>query len=150
MRKLTVVLGRGHQKVAPVLRARYHPKGFYLAGVAERRLYPCMVVPVDNPKMKRFICPQEHEARAKEFVQGCTTFLMIGFSGRDNDVVELLEGMPPESRVILVGRGDVEAVFERMCLETHGLCRQKAAIELHNDGFASFIESVAFKRLVAP
>jgi SIR2-like domain len=141
---------RFDSKIHVVLRAKYHPMGFYLAGVAERRLYPCMVVPVDNRKMKRFICPQEHEVRAKEFVQDCTTFLMIGFSGRDNDVLALLEGMPPESRVILVGLGDNEAVFERMCLESHGLSRQKAAIELLNDGFASFIESVAFKRLVAP
>lgn len=132
-----------------VLRATHHPKGFYLAGVSEHRLYPRMVVPVDDPKTKRFVCPQEHEERAKEFVDDCTTFLIIGFSGRDDDVVKLLQGMPSGSRVVLVSQGDVRKVFDRMRPGAQGLDSKGAVVELHNDGFASFVESGAFKELIA-
>jgi hypothetical protein len=115
-----------------------------LAGVAERRLYPELVVPVEDPS------PKEHENQARGFVESCKTFLFIGFSGRDDDVLELLRRMPGSSRVIVVSNGDATEVFERIHARNPGVESKDVAVELHDEGFSHFIESAAFSKLVAP
>jgi hypothetical protein len=131
------------------LRGSQAPRSYYLAGIPERRLYPQLVVPIDDPITKRFICPTEHEDRARKFVQDCTTFVVIGFSGRDDDVLDVLQGMPGGSRVVLVSKNDVGEVFER--ISANGALNSKnLQFELYNDGFAEFVGSTQFKKLVAP
>ena len=133
-----------------VLRTMQLPMRFYIAGVAERRLYPELVVPVEDPRRKRFVCPKEHENQARGFVESCKTFLFIGFSGRDDDVLELLRRMPGSSRVIVVSNGDATEVFERIHARNPGVESKDVAVELHDEGFSHFIESAAFSKLVAP
>jgi SIR2-like domain len=133
-----------------VLRTMQTPRGYYIAGVAERRLYPQLVVPVEDPSVKKFVCPKEHEEEAKAFIGSCQTFVAIGFSGRDDDVLDLLQGMPRSSRLIVVGNGDAANIAERICGANAPIRAKCIVPELHDGGFAPFVESSSFRNLVAP
>jgi hypothetical protein len=105
---------------------------------------------VEDSSVKRFVCPKEHEEEAKAFIGSCQTYVAIGFSGRDDDVLDLLQGMPRSSRLIVVGNGDAANIAERIC-GTNATIRAKCVVpELHDGGFAAFVESPSFRNLVAP
>lgn len=55
----------------------------------EERYYPAITVPVDNKY--EFNCPSEHVETLKLFLQDCKNFLIIGSSGKDQDVIDLLK-----------------------------------------------------------
>lgn len=136
--------------VEVVLRTMQVPRSYYIAGVGERRLYPQLVVPVEDPSVKKFVCPKEHEEEARAFISSCETYVAIGFSGRDDDVLDLLQGMPGSSRLIVVGNGDAADIAERICCANETMRAKGIVPELHNGGFAAFVESSAFRNLVAP
>ena len=137
-------------EIEVVLPTMQTPRGYYIAGVAERRLYPQLVVPVEDPSVKKFVCPKEHEEDAKAFIASCETFVAIGFSGRDDDVLDLLQGMPSFSRLIVVGNGDASDIGERICERNQAMRAKCVVPEFHDGGFASFVESASFRALVAP
>jgi hypothetical protein len=133
-----------------VLRSMQNPRSYYVAGVAERRLYPQLVVPMEDPLVKKFVCPKEHEDEARAFIESCQTFLAVGFSARDDDVLDLLQGMPNSSRLIVVGNGDAGVIAERICCSNAAVKSKCVVTELHNSGFAAFVEGPSFRSLVAP
>ncbi len=133
-----------------VLRTLQKPRSYYVAGISERRLYPQLVVPVEDPLVKQFVCPKEHEEEARAFIESCQTFLAVGFSARDDDVLDLLQGMPNSSRLIVVSNRDAAAIAERICRRNAAMKSKCVVTELHNSGFAAFVESQFFRRLVAP
>lgn len=137
-------------EIQVVLRTMQTPRGYYVAGVAERRLYPQLVVPVEDPSVKKFVCPKEHEEEARAFIGSCQTFLAIGFSGRDDDVLDLLQEMPSYSRFIVVGNGDASGIVRRICDRNPAIRAKSVVPEIHDGGFASFVESTSFRALVAP
>jgi hypothetical protein len=133
-----------------VLRSMQTPRSYYIAGVTERRLYPQLVVPVEDPFVKKFVCPKEHEEEARAFIESCQTFLAVGFSARDDDVLDLLQAMPNSSRLIVVGNGDAAVIAERICCRNATMKSKCVVSELHDRGFAAFVEGPSFRSLVAP
>lgn len=133
-----------------MLRSIQSPKSYYVAGVAERRLYPQLVVPVEDPSVEKFVCRKEHEEQARAFVESCQTFVVVGFSGRDDDVLDLLQGMPSSSRLTVVSNGDAADILERICVGSATMKSNSVVAELHNSGFSNFVESSSFRSLVAP
>jgi hypothetical protein len=91
--------------------------------------------------VKKFVCPKEHEEEARAFIESCQTFLAVGFSARDDDVLELLQGMPNSSRLIVVGNGDAAAIAERICCGNAAMRSKSVVTELHSSGFAAFVDS---------
>ena len=90
-----------------------HSRDFYVPGGRARGyLYPQLVVPTDQPK--NFVCPREHIDQATMFIQDCQGFLVIGFSGRDEDVVGLLRNARNDARWVIVSCGDARSIFERL------------------------------------
>ena len=105
---------------------------------------------MEDPLVKKSVCPKEHEEEARAFIESCLTFLAVGFSARDDDVLELLQGMPNSSRLIVVGNGDAAAIAERICCRNAAMKSKRVVTELHSSGFAAFVESPSFRSLVVP
>jgi hypothetical protein len=124
-----------------------HSNDFYIPGGGPPGyLYPQVVVPTDRPKT--FVCPKDHVDQARTFVQNCGDFLLIGFSGRDEDVVDLLQAMPSHSQLAIVGKGDARTIFKRISSSVRSLKSKKLALSFHDIGFSKFVGNEAFERLL--
>ena len=62
--------------------------------------YPALAVPLEGKD--EFVCPNEHVDFARRFLEGCTDFLVIGFSAKDAHVLELLGSVPTVERLKVV------------------------------------------------
>jgi hypothetical protein len=123
----------------PNLPLESYPKGY---------LYPQLVVPADKPK--EFACPEAHVDQAIQFVKECQNFMIIGFSGHDDDINSLLDLMPGGSRIMIVGygRSDAKKIYKRISLAASSLKAKKVQLHCFNDGFATFIESKDFRKFI--
>jgi len=55
------------------------------------RLYPLLTAPLAGKGMTDMVCPTSHLDAATEFLHDCNKFLVIGTSGLDTDLLELLD-----------------------------------------------------------
>jgi hypothetical protein len=111
-------------------------------------LYPQIVVPANGPK--GFVCPGDHTDRAKAFIKNCQNFLLIGFSARDDDVLDLLHSMPGRSRVMIVSGKDARAIFKRVSSHVPSLKAKKLVVSFYSAGFSRFVESERFRTSILP
>jgi hypothetical protein len=120
-----------------------HSGDFYIPGGGPRGyLYPQVVVPTDKPKS--FVCPESHAMSARTFVQSCQHFLVIGFSGRDEDVMGLLCDTPSDSRWAIVSRGDARAISRRFVSAVPTLKSKKTRWACYDKGFSRFVSDKLF------
>ncbi len=123
-----------------------HSREFYVPGSATGGyLYPQVVVPADRPK--EFISPQTHVDKARTFLESCTDFLLIGFSGHDDDVLSLLQVIPPRSRLTIVSKGDARAIFSRIESSAPEFATKELAASFFDEGFSAYVDSDDFKKL---
>jgi hypothetical protein len=110
----------------------------------EGYLYPQLVIPADNPK--EFACPKSHIEEATMFLGDCSNLLLIGFSGRDKHIVQLLETLPDHSKLAIVGKGpgDAEQILNTMCLQLPQLKQKGLTLSFHNGGFSEFVANRSF------
>ncbi len=124
-----------------------HSRDFYIPGGGPRGyLYPQVVVPTDKPKS--FVCPESHEANARTFVRSCKRFLMIGFSGRDEDVVNLLCDAPAESCWTIVSGRDARATKRRVFRGLRISSSADTKWRLYDKGFARFVGDKLFDQVL--
>jgi hypothetical protein len=90
---------------------------------------------------KVFVCPPSHTALADEFVRQCGNFLLIGFSVRDEDLLRLLNGVPARSRVTIVGRGDSQEIFRRICSFDRSFEMKELSTFFWDEGFSAYVDS---------
>jgi hypothetical protein len=125
-----------------------HSGDFYIPGGEPSGFpYPRIIVPTDEPK--EFICPRGQIEETKRFIQTCNHFLLIGFSGHDEHIVDILQEIPDGSRVIIVSGGDATSILERLESRIHTLLSKGRTTELHDEGFGRYIESSDFESLIA-
>ncbi|NQV13589.1 MAG: SIR2 family protein [Parcubacteria group bacterium] len=62
--------------------------------------YPAIAAPIEGKDI--FICPAEHIAEATKHLSECSDFLFIGFSGRDENVLDLFKIIPKVNKVKIV------------------------------------------------
>jgi hypothetical protein len=74
--------------------------------------YPAMVLPADDKK--GFMCPPKHLETLVDFLADCPTFLFIGFSSRDEDLLELLSQVLPRPTNAWVVAPDAPQVAARL------------------------------------
>ena len=53
--------------------------------------YPILTAPLAGKSGDEMVCPGSHRALAREFLAQCDKFLVIGSSGSDDDLLELLD-----------------------------------------------------------
>jgi hypothetical protein len=125
-----------------------HSHDFYIPGGGPSGyLYPQLVVPTDRPKS--FVCPQEHADQARAFVQNCQHFLIVGFSGRDQDVLGLLQEVPAGSQLVIVSKGDAKEIETRIGAAISASPAKKLTIHSHDIGFSRFVASSTLDNLVS-
>lgn len=109
-------------------------------------LYPALSVPVDGEyKMN---CPPEHLEAVKKFLKDCQEVLIIGISGRDQDLLELLnDSLPPSFTMNIVSHDNVEEVADRFRKVSSKM--RQAGYRTYNRGFSDFIESGELENLVS-
>jgi len=106
--------------------------------IASRFLYPALVVPVEGKY--GFVCPRSHIDALKRHLSACPNFLVIGVSGRDQDLLDLMGESISECRgFATVGGGDIKEVTNRFVSGVPRL--QSAGMSMHKDGFSHFILS---------
>ena len=66
------------------------PYKTYDVQIGGQRGYPLLTAPLAGKGVSAMVCPESHLASAKEFLKDCSRFLIIGSSGRDDDLLELL------------------------------------------------------------
>jgi hypothetical protein len=116
-----------------------HSGDFYIPGGGPRGyLYPQLVVPADQPK--NFVCPREHIDQATMFIQDCQGFLVIGFSGRHEDVVGLLGSARNDARWVIVSCGDPRSIFERLGRQGGSGTVSGVDAIFYDMGFAKFVD----------
>ena len=101
-----------------------------------RKMYPAMTVPVDNKY--EFTCPPPHVEKLKSFLKDCRNFLIIGVSGKDKDLIDLLQSNIPESSLLYLVGGKKVAESERR-FKDNILQFQKVKWDMYDDGFSNFI-----------
>ena len=114
--------------------------------ITNNRPYPILTAPLAGKGMADIVCPSKHIQAAKTFLKDCRKFLIIGTSGRDQDLLSLLdEAVPPSSHpsIQLVGEADAEDALRKF--ETGvGAFRGRRITPpdfLFTDRFRSYIDS---------
>jgi hypothetical protein len=120
---------------------------FYIPGEeSSDYLYPQVVVPTDSPKS--FVCPKEHVDQARAFIQNCQDFLLIGFSGRDKDVIGLLREVSSHSRLTIISKGDARTICSRVSSGIENVKAKEIILSPHDIGFSKFTGDKVFDRFL--
>lgn len=104
--------------------------------------YPAISVPIGESK---FNCPDKHVNKLKEHLNKCQHFLVIGFSGYDEDILKLIDEKEGEfGQVLFVSGSEKSAGSARGKFDDFGGLGQK--LQNHTDiysgnGFDEFIRS---------
>jgi hypothetical protein len=104
--------------------------------------YPALTVPVDNKY--EFNCPDEHIQALKSLLKECSSFLLIGVSGKDKDLLDLLkENVSSAHLVAVVGGANVQETGYRFMEAVPAFNSNMTGTKWRhfNDGFSSFVHS---------
>ncbi len=101
-----------------------------------KKMYPAMTIPVDNKY--EFTCPLPHVEKLESFLKDCRNFLIIGVSGKDKDLIDLLKRNIPESSLVYLVGGKQVAESEQRFKENIPQF-QKVKWDKYDDGFSNFI-----------
>lgn len=104
---------------------------------AAYRFYPALSVPVDGEY--KLNCPDEHVIKLKNFLKECKNFLIIGVSGKDQDLLDILKETvtgEPKS-IVLVGGNNVNDAQSNFLTGVPKF--QNAGWQTYENGFSDFI-----------
>jgi hypothetical protein len=119
--------------------------------VARNFFYPALAVPLD--KEKQYISPPEHVECSRDFIRTCQAFLILGFSGLDADVLELLSvaEKPVRVKVVDKDRNAATEVLRRVAVRSPSF-GQSPPVDLRNasfsGGFEAFVSSGEAERFL--
>lgn len=108
-------------------------------------IYPVLTAPLVGKDASNFVCPPSHVRAAKAFLADCRKFLIIGSSGLDDDLMQLLQAsIPPDARPLLhvVDQGtEANKVLGRFSekVQAFGLDRRNDTRVAFQDGFRGYV-----------
>jgi len=102
--------------------------------------YPAITIPVDGKYETS--CPPEILEKAKSFLKECENFLIIGTSGSDRDLLDLLKENAKGGNTLIVGREEentkrTNANFLNAVPQLGGVANRY----FHKRGFSEFVDS---------
>ncbi len=113
----------------------------------EHKLYPILTAPLAGKGLIDVVCPESHATAAKQFMNTCGKFLIIGTSGLDDDLLSLLNSaVIPNSRPIvhIVDTGEgakkTRVRFEEG-VRAFRKTRQNPSESTFNEGFRNYLSS---------
>ena len=94
------VLAKANDSVIQVASAhgRSDSRRTFQIEISGQRGYPILTAPLAGKGAAAMVCPDAHLAIARDFLKDCSRFLVIGCSGRDDDLLDLLKGSVRASR----------------------------------------------------
>jgi hypothetical protein len=101
-------------------------------------LYPAISVPVEGKY--EFVCPGEHIDAPKDFLSSCHNYLLIGISGRDMDLIDLLRANIKKCVTLGIVEGNpraAEEVAERFDASVPQFARAEIR-KVYTNGFSEF------------
>lgn len=102
-------------------------------------IYPALTVPVYGKY--EFNCPESHLKRAKTILSECKNYLIIGTSGKDKDLMDLLKDNVRDGNVLLVGREKKNTVSVKRRFESSvPQFKGKIKTYLSGNGFTGFVD----------
>lgn len=113
----------------------------YATKYAERTpLYPAITVPVDGKY--DINCPPSHERKAKEFLSDCHNYLIIGTSGKDQDLLNMLKTNAKGGNVLIVATSEesTNKIRENFMLAIPQF-QSNIGTFYHQRGFSEFVDS---------
>ena len=99
-------------------------------------IYPAITVPVAGKY--EYNCPASHVESLEQFLTVCDSFLIIGVSGQDEDLLDLLaENVKRCTHIMIVGLSEVEEVDARFAKRVPAFAR--VSRETYPGGFSNFM-----------
>jgi len=115
-----------------------------------RLLYPAISVPVDGES--KYNCPPKHVEALKKHLDQCQNFLVIGYSGIDRDLLDLLSKKQGGfNKIQIVSGSRTEAMKAKKNFLSHRDLRGKLKnhISLYKgNGFSSFIQDGSLEKFI--
>jgi hypothetical protein len=111
--------------------------------------YPILTAPLAGKGVADMVCPQSHIEYAKSFLKDCSRFMVIGTSGLDDDLLELLgESIHVDLPLTQFVAGDRKAAAEvcarfRANVSSFGNVTDPPGGLLFESGFRDFTDSGA-------
>lgn len=122
--------------------------------IKDNRVYPVLTAPLAGKGLTDAVCPQSHIIAAKEFISSCSKFLIIGTSGLDEDLLELLDTTIDPMRGVLVnivdeGEGAGNA-YNRFVKGVRAFrhTREAGFMTIYREGFVNYLPSQQFQKFV--
>jgi hypothetical protein len=103
--------------------------------------YPAISVPVEGKY--EFVCPMQHIDALKDFLASCHNYLLIGISGRDMDLIDLLRANIRKCATLGVVEDnprDAEEVAERFDVRVSQFARADVR-KFYTEGFSEFTKA---------
>ena len=118
----------------------------YAIEVAGQRAYPVLTAPLAGKGVTAAVCPNAHLETAREFLSDCRRFLIIGASGIDTDLLDLLQQSvkvsSPWAQVVSGSEGQGKEVLRRFA--SKGLLGAVMSLDgqlAFNGGFERYVSS---------
>jgi hypothetical protein len=116
-------------------------------------LYPVLTAPLAGKNDKNsFTCPSSHLASATDFLKDCERFLIIGASGRDDDLLSYLDSVLDAQRRLLVHLVGLEQgaqqAAELFSTRIKAFAASKVPLNayVYDGGFQSYIKSGGLRK----
>jgi len=114
---------------------------------ADRRcyVYPALTAPMAGKDPDHFVCPEGHVRALRGWARDCRKLLVVGTSGKDENLLRLLNSCLPDCAVVhYVGGTDTEDVAERFSRGLPQVWAARDATVTFGRGFAAYLSSPEF------
>lgn len=115
-------------------------------------VYPVLTAPLAGKGLTDVVCPATHQSFAREFIAKCGKVLVIGTSGMDDDLLDLLNSsLNQEATKLIHFVGDAEGTDHALGLFRNGvgIFRNGPRVSEFYGGFQSYVNSPEFKGIAA-
>lgn len=115
-------------------------------------VYPVLTAPLAGKGLADAVCPGAHQSFAREFLATCAKVLVIGTSGMDDDLLDLLDSsINVESTKLIhfVGKGDGTNAALTGFQNGVSVFRESSRINQFTQGFQKYINGPEFKTFAA-
>lgn len=117
----------------------------------DHRAYPILTAPLAGKGLTASVSPKSHIVAAKESISGCAKFLIIGTSGLDEDLLELLDTTIDPMQGLLLnivdkaeGANDAHSRFEKG-VRAFRNPRGTELLTVFKNGFVNYLKSQPFQ-----
>ncbi len=122
--------------------------------ISGQRGYPILTAPLAGKGTAAMVCPDGHLAVARDFLQDCSRFLVVGCSGSDDDLLDLLKGSVRSGRPWVQFVNGSEAAGNEVRQRFSNKVGSFSSISVvdgqiaFNGGFAGYVGSDFFTRFL--